>query len=86
MEALALGRPVLSTAIAGVPELVQDGVNGWLVPAGSVESLAAGMRRALAASPDELATMGRAGAAAVARDHNLAAEVAKLAAIFTESR
>src|ERR1019366_4076899 len=39
MEAYALGRPVLSTFIAGIPELVTPGHNGWLVPAGSVEAL-----------------------------------------------
>ena len=33
MEAMALGRPVISTSIAGIPELVEDGVNGYLVPA-----------------------------------------------------
>lgn len=82
MEALALGRPVLSTAIAGVPELVRDGVNGWLVPAGSVDALAEGMKRALSAGPDELSRMGRAGAQAVQQGHNLAAEVAKLALLF----
>jgi colanic acid/amylovoran biosynthesis glycosyltransferase len=85
MEALALGRPVLSTAIAGVPELVRDGVNGWLVPAGSVEALAEGMKRALSATPDELARMGRNGAESVARDHNLATEVTKLASLFINS-
>ena len=46
MEALALGRPVVSTYVAGIPELVQDGVNGWLVPAGDVERLAEAIRRA----------------------------------------
>ena len=40
MEALALGRPVVSTYIAGIPELVQHGESGWLVPAGSVAALA----------------------------------------------
>ena len=38
MEALATGRPVLGTYIAGVPELVEPGMNGWLVPAGNVRS------------------------------------------------
>lgn len=33
MESLAQGRPVISTYIAGIPELVEPGVNGWLVPA-----------------------------------------------------
>ena len=42
MEALALGRPVISTYVAGIPELVEPGQCGWLVPAGSVEALANG--------------------------------------------
>src|SRR5262245_38892039 len=37
MEALAMARPVIGTMIAGIPELVLDGVNGWLVPAGNVD-------------------------------------------------
>jgi glycosyltransferase involved in cell wall biosynthesis len=39
MEAMALRRPVICTYIAGIPELVQDGKNGWLVPAGDVDAL-----------------------------------------------
>ncbi|HWE94457.1 MAG TPA: glycosyltransferase family 4 protein, partial [Tepidisphaeraceae bacterium] len=79
MESLALGRPVLSTSIAGIPELVKEGVNGWLVPAGSAEALAEGMLRALSAGAEQLAAMGRAGMEAVSRDHNAAIEAAKLA-------
>ena len=40
MEAMALGIPVLSTRITGIPELIVDGVNGVLVPAGSISALA----------------------------------------------
>jgi glycosyltransferase involved in cell wall biosynthesis len=40
MEAFALGRPVVGTYIAGVPELVESGVNGWLIPAGNVDATA----------------------------------------------
>ena len=40
MEAMALRRPVITTYVAGIPELVRDGENGWLVPAGDVEALA----------------------------------------------
>jgi glycosyltransferase involved in cell wall biosynthesis len=36
MEAMALRRPVLSTYVAGIPELVIPGENGWLFPAGSI--------------------------------------------------
>jgi colanic acid/amylovoran biosynthesis glycosyltransferase len=82
MEALALGRPVITTAIAGIPELVQPGVTGWLVPAGSVEALVDAMRAALETSPERLSEMGRAGAARVARNHSAAREAARLAGLF----
>ena len=54
MEALALGRPVISTYIAGIPELVEPGVNGWLVPAGAVEPLVDAMAEVLTADPPSL--------------------------------
>ncbi len=85
MEALALGRPVITTAIAGIPELVEPGVTGWLVPAGSVDALASAMRSALQASPTQLAEMGRAGAARVAQQHDAAKEAQKLAELFRAS-
>jgi colanic acid/amylovoran biosynthesis glycosyltransferase len=70
MEALALGRPVVSTYIAGIPELVQHGESGWLVPAGSVEALVQALRAALTATPERLAEMGAAGRAQVLQRHD----------------
>ena len=58
MEAMALGRPVIATAIAGIPELVEPGRTGWLVPAGAVEPLVVAMAEVLAADPAELGRMG----------------------------
>jgi colanic acid/amylovoran biosynthesis glycosyltransferase len=72
MEALALGRPVISTTIAGIPELVVNGVNGWLVPPGAVDPLVAAMREAIEAPAEKLEAMGLAGAARVQKDHNIA--------------
>lgn len=69
MEALAVARPVIATAIAGIPELV-DNTCGWLVPAGSVDALAAAMREALHASPEELEAKGRVGSQRVRRMHS----------------
>jgi colanic acid/amylovoran biosynthesis glycosyltransferase len=82
MEAMALGRPVIATHIAGIPELVEPGRSGWLVPAGAVEPLVEAMAEALAADPDELDRMGRAGAARAVRQHDAAAEAGKLAGLI----
>lgn len=82
MEALALGRPVISTYIAGIPELVEPGVSGWLVPAGAIEPLASAIRTVLGETVDRLSAMGAAGATRVAEQHNIAIEAAKLGAHF----
>ncbi|USX19312.1 glycosyltransferase family 4 protein [Oxalobacteraceae bacterium OTU3REALA1] len=82
MEAMALRRPVLTTYVAGIPELVRDGVDGWLIPAGDVDHLAAALERALATPLEEIAAMGeRAHVRALAR-HSIDTEAAKLAALI----
>ncbi|MFO7571654.1 MAG: glycosyltransferase family 4 protein [Gaiellaceae bacterium] len=45
VESLAVGTPVVSTAVGGVAEVVRDGENGLLVPAGDVVALAEAIRR-----------------------------------------
>jgi colanic acid/amylovoran biosynthesis glycosyltransferase len=82
MEALALCRPVISTYIAGIPELVEDSKCGWLVPAGSSTALAAAMRKALNTPLEELAHMGKAAAESVAKNHDAIQEAGKLVALF----
>lgn len=84
MESLALGRPVISTYVAGIPELVQPAVTGWLVPAGAVQALVDAMSEALTADPVVLEEMGRAGARRVAEQHNAFTEAAKLAELFAQ--
>ncbi len=61
MEALALKRPVVTTYIDGIPELIKDGVNGFLTISGDVESLAEGIRKLLNTSPEKLNEMGDRG-------------------------
>ena len=85
MEAMALGRPVISTFVAGIPELVRPGENGWLVPAGDIEALADAMRACLEAPQDELTAMGAAGRERVLQRHCADVEAAKLAAWFQQS-
>jgi colanic acid/amylovoran biosynthesis glycosyltransferase len=69
MEALALGRPVISTAIAGIPELVDD-TCGWLIPPGSEEALVEAMTAALRASAEDLSAKGAVGRERVLRMHD----------------
>lgn len=85
MEALAQGRPVISTYVAGIPELIQEGRNGWLVPAGDVESLTQAMARALDTPADRLGEMGRAGAARTRQRHHIDSEAAKLSRLFAQA-
>jgi glycosyltransferase involved in cell wall biosynthesis len=86
MEAMALGRPAVTTYVAGIPELVESGVSGWLVPAGSVPALAAAVRRALETPVAELARMGAAGARATAERHDASIEAGRLLDIFRRVR
>ncbi len=85
MEAMALRRPVITTFVAGIPELVRDGTNGWLVPAGDVEALADAMVACLDAAPDALARMGAAAHERVLARHDVDREAAKLVALFAAS-
>lgn len=70
MEAFALGRPVISTFIAGIPELVDESC-GWIIPAGSIDHIAKAMRSCLLASPDQLKAKGQEGRKRVEQEHNL---------------
>ncbi len=61
VEALAVGTPVIASAVGGVPEVVRDGENGLLVPAGDPEALAGAIQRLL--GDDELRARLAAAAA-----------------------
>jgi glycosyltransferase involved in cell wall biosynthesis len=82
MEAMALRRPVLSTYVAGIPELVRGGENGWLFPAGSLDDLTAAMEDCLSRSAEEIRRMGDAGYGRVVERHSIDVEAAKLADLF----
>jgi glycosyltransferase involved in cell wall biosynthesis len=84
MEAMALKRPVLTTFVAGIPELVVAGQSGWLFPAGDVSALADAIEEAVTRPPDELTRMGEAAHARVVERHSIDIEAAKLARLFLE--
>ena len=56
MEALALGRPVISTYVAGIPELVEPGKTGWLPLAGDEFALSGDCAGRVEATVDQLET------------------------------
>jgi glycosyltransferase involved in cell wall biosynthesis len=60
IEALAAGRPAVATRVGGVPDVIRDGIDGYLVDAGDVEALAARLGE-LAGDPERRRRMGAAG-------------------------
>ncbi len=79
MEAMAMARPIISTYIAGAPELVLEDQNGWLVPAGDPDALAQAIAALAATSPEKRAAMGRAGRERVLERHAIDGQAARLA-------
>lgn len=81
MEALASGKPVIATQVAGVGELVENGESGLLVPPGDLESLVSAIRT-LADDPDRRAAMGAKGRQRVREEFDIRIEAARLATLF----
>lgn len=84
MEAMAAARPVISTWVAGIPELVQPGRNGWLVPAGDAAALADTIIAFSGTPHERLVQMGKSARAAALTRHSIDTEAAKLAALFAQ--
>lgn len=61
LEASAVGLPIVATRVGGVPEVVEDGTTGLLVPPGNPVALAEAMMRLESRSQEDRAAMGRRG-------------------------
>lgn len=84
MEAMTLERPVISTYVAGIPELVIPGLTGWLAPAADAAALADAMMAAINATPQVLDAMGKAGKERVLARHDIDKIAATLEQAFDE--
>jgi glycosyltransferase involved in cell wall biosynthesis len=73
LDAMAAGLPVVATSVGGVPDLIQDGKTGWLVPPRDADALVSRLRLLLS-NPEMRRNMGAAGYARV-RDHFSAAQM-----------
>ncbi len=80
-EAMALGKPVVATSVAGNPELVEDGVSGILVPPRDIAMLAAAISRLLR-DPELAHHFGAAAQERVRLNFSTAARIARLEALY----
>jgi glycosyltransferase involved in cell wall biosynthesis len=83
LEAMAAGRPVVASAVFGIPEQVEDGVTGILVPAGDEGSLAEAILR-ISNERELMRRMGEAGRDRFENHFTLAVSAAKTAAVYEE--
>jgi glycosyltransferase involved in cell wall biosynthesis len=81
VEAMAVGLPVVSTNISGIPELIEHGVNGWLVPQKDARALAEATAELLAA-PELRQRLGRAAREKVCRVFDAEANILALHRLF----
>jgi len=82
MEAMALARPVITTRIAGIPELVRDGQDGWLLPAGDCWALVEAWTALLECDRARLLAMGESARQRVLQRHSAATAAHKLIQLF----
>ena len=82
MEAMSQELPVVSTPISGIPEVVEDGVSGLLVPSGDAEALAGALQRLLADEPLRR-RLGEAGRARVLADFAMEQGIDRIAGLLT---
>ena len=83
MEAMAMGLPVITTQHSGIPELVENGVSGFLVPERDVDALVEKLTY-LVKHPEVWAMMGQAGRACVEEYFNIDKLNNKLVEIYRE--
>ncbi len=81
LEAFCAGVPVVATCVGGTPEVVENGVNGYLVPAGDPVSLARQLLRTLDA-PDTGRGMGAQGREYVQRHFHFARQSSEYQLLF----
>jgi len=85
MESMSLEKPVISTYIAGIPELIENDVNGWMVPAGDTEQLADTIQKVLSKDSNTLKEIGIKAREKVIKRHNIDIEAKKLQSHFLSS-
>jgi glycosyltransferase involved in cell wall biosynthesis len=81
LEAMLLGKPMIGSAVGGVPEMITDGITGRLVPPGDPQALADAIQ-GLSADPARAAAMGRRAAEVVRQKFHAKVHAAAVEAIY----
>lgn len=84
MESMILGRPVISTFVNGIPELVEHGKTGWLFPAGSKYQMLDAIISCLDAPPERITEMGQRARRRASEQHSMSKQGDMLGALFAK--
>jgi glycosyltransferase involved in cell wall biosynthesis len=84
LEAAAAGRPVVGTAVGGIPAALDDGRTGVLVPPGDITTLARTLTNLVATDRDRAVDMGRAGRKRVEAEFSWPVQVRRHASLFED--
>ncbi len=83
LEAMSLGKPVVSTRVGGIPEVLVDGEAGLLAPVGAIDELSNCVERLLG-DPALRARLGNAGAARVEAEYHVRRRVEAIETLYHE--
>lgn len=84
VRAMCLERPVVASQVGGVPELIDDGIDGLLIPPGDVGALSRAIAQVLT-EPELAQRLGRQGRQKVLRDHTMGAMAAKTIEVYHQA-
>lgn len=84
LEAAAVGLPAVVTDVGGTPDIVINGLAGYVVPPGDAQQLASGLQRVMHASPESREIMGRAARQHCQNNYGMDAIVQKWLDLYSE--